>query len=75
MKSKNILDNIQDYSIDQAKKEITEIVELLEKEENLNNYLSEYQRLIHLNKLVEEKFKTKLRDLSLKKKNLSNKSS
>mgnify|MGYP001254745892 CR=1 FL=1 len=75
MKSKNILDNIQDYSIDQAKKEITEIVELLEKEENLNNYLSEYQKLIHLNKLVEEKFKTKLRDLSLKKKNLSNKSS
>ena len=75
MKSKNILDNIKDYSIDQAKKEITEIVELLEKEENLNNYLSEYQRLIHLNKLVEEKFKTKLRDLSLKKKNLSNKSS
>tara|TARA_B100000029_G_scaffold478691_1_gene525029 strand:- start:493 stop:720 length:228 start_codon:yes stop_codon:yes gene_type:complete len=75
MKSKNILDNIKDYSIDQAKKEITEIVELLEKEENLNNYLNEYQRLIHLNKLVEEKFKTKLRDLSLKKKNLSNKSS
>ena len=36
MKSKNIPDDIKGYSIDQAKNEIKEIVELLEKEQNLN---------------------------------------
>ena len=67
MKSKNILDDIKGYSIDQAKNEIKEIVELLEKEQNLNNSLDKYQRLIHLNKFVEEKFKKKFKNLSQKK--------
>ena len=67
MKSKNILDDIKGYSIDQAKNEIKEIVELLEKEQNLNNSIDKYQRLIHLNKFVEEKFKKKFKNLSHKK--------
>ena len=49
MNSKNIQTDIKNKSIEKAQKEALEIVEILEKEENLENSIKKYHRLILLN--------------------------
>ena len=49
MNSKNIPTNIKNKSIEEAQKEVSEIIEILEKEENLENSIKKYHRLILLN--------------------------
>ena len=56
MNPKNIPVDIKDKSIEEAQKEASEIIEILEKEENLENSLEKYHRLIFLNKYIEQKF-------------------
>ena len=70
MNSKNIPDDIKNKSIEEAKKEVSEIIEILEKEENLENSIEKYHRLILLNNYIEKKFKNKLKDIA--KKNFEN---
>ena len=64
MNSKNIPADIKVKSIEEAQKEVSEIIEILEKEENLENSLEKYHRLILLNKYIEQKFKDKSKDIS-----------
>ena len=59
MNLKNIPVDIKSKSIEEARKEVSEIIEILEKEENLENSLEKYHRLILLNKYIEQKFKDK----------------
>ena len=66
MNSKNIPADIKSISIEEAQKEVSEIIEILEKEENLENSLEKYHRLIFLNKYIEQKFKNKSKDISKK---------
>jgi len=66
MDSKNIPSNIKSKSIEEAQKEVSEIIEILEKEENLENSLEKYHRLIILNKYIEQKFKDKSKSISKK---------
>ena len=71
MKSKIILANIKSKSLKEAKREISNILDKLEKEDvNLESSLDDYQRLIHLNNHVDELFKKKSKVISssLKKK-------
>tara|TARA_B100001093_G_scaffold471896_1_gene494540 strand:- start:4193 stop:4411 length:219 start_codon:yes stop_codon:yes gene_type:complete len=71
MKSKIILANIKSKSLKEAKREISNILDKLEKEDvNLESSLADYQRLIHLNNHVDELFKKKSKVISssLKKK-------
>jgi len=67
MDSKNIPEDIKNKSIEEAQKEVSEIIEILEKKENLENSLEKYHRLIFLNKYIEQKFKDKSKNLSKKK--------
>ena len=70
MDSKNIPEDIQNKSIEEAQKEVSEIIEILEKKESLENSLEKYHRLIFLNKYIEQKFKDKSKNIS--KKNFKN---
>ena len=70
MNSKNIPADIKRKSIEEAQKEVSEIIEILEKEENLENSMEKYRRLIFLNNYIEQKFKDKSKNIS--KKNFQN---
>ena len=70
MNSKNIPVDIENKSIEEIQKEVSEIIEILEKEENLGNSLEKYQRLIFLNRYIEQKFKNNSKNIS--KKNFEN---
>ena len=66
MNSKNIPVDIENKSIEEIQKEVSEIIEILEKEENLDNSIEKYQRLILLNNCIEQKFKDKSNKISKK---------
>ena len=70
MNSKNTPADIKSKSIEEAQKEVSEIIEILEKEENLENSIKKYHRLILLNNYIEQKFKNKSKNIS--KKNFEN---
>ena len=70
MNSKNIPADIKRKSIEEAQKEVSEIIEILEKEENLENSMEKYHRLILLNNYIEKKFNNKSKNIS--KKNFEN---
>ena len=70
MNPKNIPVDIKSKSIEEAQKEVSEIIEILEKEENLENSIKKYNRLILLNNYIEQKFKDKSKNIS--KKNFEN---
>ena len=70
MNFKNIPADIKNKSIEEAQKEVTEIIEILEKEENLENSIKKYHRLIFLNNYIKQKFKDKSKNIS--KKNFEN---
>ena len=66
MNPKNIPADIKNKSIEDAQKVVSEIIEILEKVENLENSLEKYHRLIFLNKYIEQKFKDKSKNISKK---------
>ena len=66
MNSKNIPVDIKSISIEEAQKEVSEIIEILEKEENLENSIEKYHRLISLNNYIEQKFTDKSKNISKK---------
>ena len=68
MKNENIPADIKSKSLKEAKEEINEILSKLEnKEGNLEDYKSDYHRLVQLNKYVDELFKKKFKEISQKK--------
>ena len=70
MKMKNIPPDIKSKSINDAKSEIIDILERLEKDNaNLEGSKQDYERLLLLNDHVNNLFKEKLRDIhSMEKK-------
>ena len=70
MDSKNIPADIKRKSIEEAQKEVSEIIEILERQENIENSMEKYRRLIFLNNYIEQKFKDKSKNIS--KKNFKN---
>jgi len=66
MNSKNIPADIKRKSIKEAQKEVSEIIEILEREDNLENSMEKYRRLIFLNNYIEQKFKDKSKNISKK---------
>ena len=70
MKIENIPADIKSKSLKEAKDEINEILGKLENQEgNLEDYQSDYLRLVHLNKYVDELFKKKFKEISQSKNN------
>ena len=68
MKNENIPADIKSKSLKEARDEIDAILSKLEnKEIDLKESVSDYQRLIQLNKHMDELFKKKFKEISLKK--------
>ena len=68
MKIENIPADIKSKSLKEAKDEINEILSKLENQEgNLEEYQSDYLRLVQLNKYIDELFKKKFKEISQSK--------
>tara|TARA_Y100000817_G_scaffold235441_1_gene187691 strand:+ start:1007 stop:1231 length:225 start_codon:yes stop_codon:yes gene_type:complete len=72
MSKKNIPADIKSKSIKETKEEINKILEKIEKgESNLESHTSDYDKLLKLNKHMDDLFKQKLKEInSLGKKNV-----
>ena len=69
MKNENIPADLKSKSIKEAREEIDAILSKLESQDaDLSNSLSDYQRLIQLNKHIEILFKRKSKEISSIKK-------
>ena len=69
MKNENIPADIKSKSLKEARDEIDAILSKLENQQtNLSDSISDYQRLIHLNKHMDELFKKKFNEISNKNK-------
>ena len=64
MKEKNFPNNNNLESLDELTKEVSQIIENLEKEKNLENSIEDYQKLIKLNKIIEKRFQTNSKNIS-----------
>ena len=73
MKDKNFQNNIDSKSLEELTTDVNKIIENLEKEKNLEDSIEDYQKLIKLNNIIEKKFKTKSKNISLETKNKINK--
>ena len=70
MKSENIPADIKSKSLKETRDEIDEILSKLENQEtNLDESIGDYQRLIHLNKHIDQLFKKKFKEISKKNTN------
>ena len=68
MKTENIPADIKSKSLKETRDEIDKILSKLEKQDaNLNESISDYQRLILLNKHIDQLFKKKFKEFSEKK--------
>ena len=64
MKNENIPADIKSKSLKEAKEEIDTILSKLEKQEtNLNESIDDYQRLMLLNKHIDQIFKKKFKEI------------
>ena len=72
MTIKNIPSDIKNKSIKETREEINKILEKIEKgDTNLESHTSDYDKLLKLNKHMDELFKKKLKEInSLGKKNV-----
>ena len=61
MKDKNLPGDNNSQTLDELTKDINQIIEQLEKEKNLENSLTNYQKLIKLNNIIVKKFQKKSR--------------
>ena len=65
MKTKNISADIKSKSIKETKEEINKILEKIEKSDtNLESHSHEYDKLLKLNKHMNELFKRKLKEIN-----------
>ena len=68
MKNENIPADIKSKSLKEARDEIDAILSKLENQKNnIGDSISDYQRLIQLNKHIDDLFKKKFKEISLKK--------
>tara|TARA_B100001059_G_scaffold230038_1_gene263606 strand:- start:1043 stop:1282 length:240 start_codon:yes stop_codon:yes gene_type:complete len=73
MKTKNILADVKSKSIKEAKEEINDILQKLEKNNaDLANSVEDYKRLIQLNNHVDFLFKKRVKEVSQIDKKISN---
>ena len=64
MKDKNLLDDIKDKSLNELTKLVDNLVKKLEKEKNLEDTITEYQKLVSINNLIQKKFQQASKDIS-----------
>ena len=64
MKDKNLPDDIKSKTLNELTELVDNIIANLEKEKNLESSINEYQKLIHLNNLIEKKFQNTSKEIS-----------
>ena len=64
MNEKILLDDKKSTNLDDLVSEVNRIIEALENEKNLENSISNYQKLIKLNNIIEKKFMGKSKEIS-----------
>jgi len=75
MKSKNIPADIKAMSIKEAQSEIKEIIVNLEdKETDIQQSMDKYNRMMHLNHHIQEEFKKRLKEVKKSNDDQANKS-
>ena len=68
MKEKNLLDDIENKSLKELTQIVDNAVKNLESIDNLEDSIEEYNKLIKLNNIIEKKFQTYSKNISLKTK-------
>ena len=64
MKEKNLPDDINSKSLDELTQEANNIIEQLEKKDDLKGSLDQYQELMKLNNVIEKKFQKKSKQIN-----------
>ena len=64
MKDKILPPEYDQSSLEELTEKANKIIESLEKENNLNNSVDNYQELLRLNNIIEKKFQKNLRSIS-----------
>ena len=64
MKDKNLLDDISNKSLSELTELVNNLVNKLEKEKNLENSITDYQKIISINNLIQKKFRKASREIS-----------
>jgi len=64
MNEKILLDDKKSTNLEDLVSEVNRIIEALENEKNLENSISNYQKLIKLNNIIEKKFMGKSKAIS-----------
>ncbi len=64
MKDNNLPDDNNSKSLEELTQEANNIIEELEKHQDIKNLLDDYQKLIKLNNIIEKKFQKKSRNIS-----------
>ena len=64
MNEKILLDDKKSTNLEDLMSEVNRIIEELENEKNLENSISNYQKLIKLNNIIEKKFMGKSKEIS-----------
>ena len=64
MNEKILLDDKKSTNLEDLVSEVNLIIEALENEKNLENSISNYQKLIKLNNIIEKKFMGKSKEIS-----------
>mgnify|MGYP001288171584 FL=1 len=73
MKTKNIPGDIKSKSLKEAKNEINDILNKLEKNDiDLDKSMDQYKRLVELNHHIDNLFKSKFQDISAMTKKIKN---
>tara|TARA_A100001011_G_scaffold400310_1_gene514011 strand:- start:3850 stop:4098 length:249 start_codon:yes stop_codon:yes gene_type:complete len=61
MKDKNLPPDINTSSLEDLTNQASQLIDLLENEKDLNNLKESYQKLLHLNIIIEKKFHKNLK--------------
>ena len=64
MKDKNLLGDINDKSLSELTELVSNLVQKLEKEKNLENSIKDYQKIVTLNNLIQKKFQKASKQIS-----------
>ena len=64
MKEKNLPHDINSKSLDELTQEANNIIEQLEKKDDLKDSLDQYQELMELNNIIEKKFQKKSKQIN-----------
>ena len=64
MKDKNLLDDINNKSLNELTELVSNLVQKLEKEKNLDDSIKDYQKIITLNNLIQKRFQKASKEIS-----------